>query len=220
MLEAKDLEGGQIAAPTNHLTISIQISPVVSLKDASSPGGNHAPESSSDDQDGVERLPLLGQPTSDNIYAESSEILPVVVHLNPRTLSIATNLFLSLLNGGSMALCKRCALNGDRRDGGGLGVCKIHAKSKCRAAGCEAKTLGAELCTAHAHELDIARWTARAQLRVLEPGADLDQAELRREKLNRAKFLAHEAVEVFFRSLLEASQAIHGSADDEESRAA
>lgn len=120
-------------------------------------------------------------------------------------------------------LCRRCALNGNERDGGGLGACKTHAKSRCRFFGCETKTLGPELCTTHAHETELARWKARAELRVIEPGADLDAAEIRKEKLTRAKFLAHEAVEVFFRSLLDVSQALYGQPevdDDEEKKAA
>lgn len=121
-----------------------------------------------------------------------------------------------------MALCRQCALNGNRRDGGGLGVCKIHSKSRCRFFGCETKTLGPELCSAHTHQVELAKWTARAQLRVIEPGADLDAAELRKEKLMHAKFLAHESVEVFFRSLLDISKALYGdpSQEDVENKAA
>lgn len=111
-----------------------------------------------------------------------------------------------------MALCKRCALNGNRTEGGRLGVCKTHSKTRCRSYGCETKTLGAELCAAHTHQVEVARWTARAELRVIDPAADFDLAELRAEKLLHAKFLAHEAVEVFFRSLLGASVALYGSA--------
>lgn len=109
-----------------------------------------------------------------------------------------------------MALCKRCALNGNQRDGGGLGVCKIHAKSKCRFYGCEAKTLGAEFCAAHAHQEELARWRAKAELRVSDPGDAFDAEGIRREKLQQASFLAHQAVEVFFQSLLEASGALYG----------
>lgn len=121
-----------------------------------------------------------------------------------------------------MTLCRRCALNGNERDGGDLGVCRIHAKARCRFYGCDARTLGEEFCSAHAHQMDVARWKAKAEFRVIDPNSELDLAELRREKLMRAKFLAHEAVEVFFRSLLEASQGVFGdrSSDEEERRAA
>lgn len=114
-----------------------------------------------------------------------------------------------------MALCRRCALNGNRRDGGGLGVCKIHAKSRCRFYGCETKTLGDELCAAHTHQAELARWRAKAELRVVEPQDEIDIAEIRREKLMRAKFLAHQSIEELFRSLLQVSQALYGEPTQE-----
>jgi len=119
-------------------------------------------------------------------------------------------------------LCNQCATNGNRRDGGELGVCKIHAKSKCRFLGCETKTLGPELCAAHAHQAELARWKATAAFKVIDPQAEIELAEIRREKLLKAKFLAHQAVEEFFRSLLEVSQALYGAPtqDGEDRKAA
>jgi hypothetical protein len=122
--------------------------------------------------------------------------------------------------GSTMSLCRRCALNGVEVEGGGLGVCSQHAKTKCRYYGCEARTLGEELCATHAHVVEIARWTAKAELRVIDPGADTASAELRHEKLMHAKFLAHEAVEVFFRSLIEASAGVFGDRPADEKKKA
>lgn len=107
-----------------------------------------------------------------------------------------------------MAICKRCALNGRNRNGGPLGICKMHARTKCQI--CGAASLGAELCTAHAHQEELQRWEARSQFRIVDPDAQLDLAEIRREKLIAAKFLAHQAVEEFFRALLQVMQALYG----------
>lgn len=107
-----------------------------------------------------------------------------------------------------MALCKRCAINGRKRDGGNLGICNQHAKTKCQV--CGAPSLGAELCTAHAHQEELLRWQAKAEFRLIEPAADFDLAEIRREKLTAAKFLAHQAVEEFFRALLGVMSALYG----------
>lgn len=115
-----------------------------------------------------------------------------------------------------MGLCKRCALNGLRRNGGDLGVCKNHAKTKCRI--CGAPSLGAELCTAHAHQADLARWLAKANLRVIDPEDTFDMEEIRRERLMQAKFLAHESVEIMFRALHAAIQAIWGQSTMPESQ--
>ena len=112
-----------------------------------------------------------------------------------------------------MALCKRCAKNGREQDGGSIGVCRQHAKTKCLI--CRAASLGEELCAAHAHQEELARWTAQANLRVIDPAAEMDLAEIRREKLMQAKFMAHQAVEVFFSGLLGAVQALWGSNDEE-----
>jgi len=110
-----------------------------------------------------------------------------------------------------MSLCKRCALNGDRREGGDFGVCKLHAKARCRFFDCKAKTLGHELCAAHTHQAELARWKAKANLRIVDPEEELDLEEIRHEKLMQAKFHAHEAVEIFFRSIHLTIQAIWGS---------
>lgn len=121
-----------------------------------------------------------------------------------------------------MSLCRRCALNGNRRDGGGLGVCKIHAKARCRFFDCKVKTLGEELCATHTHQTELARWKAKAELRLVDPQDEFEAVEIRREKLMKAKFLAHQAVEEFFRSLLEVSQALYGepTQENEEQKAA
>jgi hypothetical protein len=122
----------------------------------------------------------------------------------------------------TMTKCRRCAINGNQREGGTLGVCKIHAKSKCRYFGCADRTLGEELCTAHAHQVELARWKARAEFRIIDPASALDSDAIRREKLSQARFLAHQAVEIFFSSLIELLQGVRRdkSTDEEERRAA
>ena len=146
----------------------------------------------------------------------------VVIPFSPTLSLVIVNQNSLLLNGGKLMLCKRCALNGNRRDGGGLGVCKIHSKTRCRFFGCETKTLGEELCAAHTHQVELARWKGKAELRVFDPRAEIDLAEIRQEKLLNAKFLAHQAVEEFFRSLLHVSQALYGepTQENEEQKAA
>jgi hypothetical protein len=121
-----------------------------------------------------------------------------------------------------MAFCRKCLSNGMRRDGGDLGVCAQHRKGKCLI--CRAPSLGHEMCAAHEHEVELRRWAARANLKVMDPaGAHID-FELRDSLLQEAKFHAHESVEVFFRALHLAIQAIWGrpevSQDDDQRKAA
>lgn len=201
------------------LTIHTQISRVSDLWSGSSPRGNDQDDPSESKKKGSASSPLFDciLPITYTRYVGSSPSpLPLVVSNSSPTLSIVNKTF----NGGLPMLCRRCARNGDRRYGGTLGVCKIHAKSKCRYFGCKARSLGEELCSAHAHDVDQARWKARAEFRVIDPGTDLDQIELRKEKLQRAKFLAHESVEVFFQSLLQVSQALYGDLDENDERKA
>jgi len=108
-----------------------------------------------------------------------------------------------------MALCKRCALNGTRRNGGELGICRTHAKTKCQI--CGAPSLGAQLCMSHAHQEELMRWKRRAQLESFDMEHEFDLLEIRKEKLQEAKFLAHQSVETFFRAMHQATQAIWGT---------
>ena len=111
-------------------------------------------------------------------------------------------------------LCKRCAKNAVQRDGGKLGICNRHSKTKCLI--CDQPSLGEEMCAVHTHQSEIIRWTAKANFRRLEIADEIDSLAIRKEGLQQAKFLAHEAVEVFFRSLLGAMIAMHGALDDVE----
>lgn len=54
------------------------------------------------------------------------------------------------------------------------------------------------------------RWKARAEFRVVDTYAEIDHAEIRKAKLQNAKFLAHESIEIFFQAMHEAVQAIWG----------
>lgn len=107
-----------------------------------------------------------------------------------------------------MPMCRRCLKNGRKIDGGEIGVCKQHARTRCHV--CGAASLGEELCSAHTHQAELARWMAESQLRVVDPEDELDLEEIRHAKLMEAKFMAHKAVEVFFRSMLLAVTAIWG----------
>lgn len=95
-----------------------------------------------------------------------------------------------------MALCRRCLKNGTRREGGSFGVCPEHRKTKCII--CGGRSLGEEFCSIHAHEVQLAHWKARAEVRVISREQELDGLEIRREKLMESKRYFHEAVEVLF----------------------
>lgn len=107
-----------------------------------------------------------------------------------------------------MGQCKRCARNGVLREGGSIGVCSQHAKRKCLI--CGAPSLGEEMCAPHEHQAEIMRWTAKSQFRVLDPDDAIDEMELRHSKLQESKFLAHQSIEIMFRALHGAVQAIWG----------
>ena len=110
--------------------------------------------------------------------------------------------------------CRRCLENGMRRNGGTLGVCHMHAKVRC--AHCGAKTLGPRLCITCAHRVDIERWKARANLRVITPDQQFDHDGLRREKLLQAKFYFHESVEVLFQGFLRVLETLWGDTTQHE----
>lgn len=110
-------------------------------------------------------------------------------------------------------LCKICSRHGSSRDGGSVGLCWQHVKRKCGV--CHRPSAGEELCTGCAHDVEVKRWTARAEFRLMdrEVVERMDAlAEARREKLFRGKFLFHEAVEVFYAGLLCVFQAVWGEA--------
>lgn len=100
-----------------------------------------------------------------------------------------------------MAMCRRCVANGVQRQGGNFGVCKYHARTKCRV--CGEASLGEEMCAAHAHAAEIMRWKAKSQFRMSEDAiTTADEVELRKARLSEAKFMAHQAVEVMFHAFL------------------
>lgn len=106
-----------------------------------------------------------------------------------------------------MAMCRRCASNGVHREGGQFGVCKYHARTKCQV--CGDASLGEQLCASHAHAAELMRWKAQSQFRMQNDAIKVaDDVELRKARLNEAKFLAHQALEVAFHSLLGAVVAV------------
>lgn len=114
---------------------------------------------------------------------------------------------LIVTEGTKMAMCRRCITNGVDRDGGQFGVCKSHARTKCQVCGCA--SLGAQLCAAHEHEAEVMRWKAKSQFRIEDSAIEIaDNIELRKARLGEAKFLAHQALEVAFQSLLGAAVAV------------
>lgn len=104
--------------------------------------------------------------------------------------------------------CKKCLQSGNRREGGPLGLCWKHQRSKCEI--CGRFSAGENLCAECAHSSDLQRWAAESNLRIIQPDEDDFRLALRKEKLLQAKFHAHRAVEVFFRSLVLSSEAIWG----------
>lgn len=109
-----------------------------------------------------------------------------------------------------MENCKICLRNGVVRNGGTLGLCWTHAKRRCRNPNCGKFSDGQEHCVECAYAVDLQRWKARATLRVLDPHAQELEIGLRRERLMEAKFHYHEAVEVLFRGLVVAAEALWG----------
>lgn len=115
--------------------------------------------------------------------------------------------------------CKPCARNGRKVNGGDLGYCANHRRTKCLV--CRAPSLGEELCAAHAHAVETRRWIAQSQFRVIDQDSEIDLAEIRKSKLQEAKFLTHQAVEVLFRAMFNAIEAMYGNPEtDEEKEAA
>lgn len=118
--------------------------------------------------------------------------------------------------------CRPCYKNGRKVDGGELGVCKSHRKRKCST--CPALSLGEEFCASCAGRIELMRWQAKAEFRVVNPTDELDDLEIRREKLQQAKFMAHQAIEIMFHSMLSAIKAIWGKdlpqSDDKDEDAA
>lgn len=105
-------------------------------------------------------------------------------------------------------LCKPCARNHQRRDGGTVGLCWQHVRRRCGV--CGGPSAGEELCTVCAHGVDVARWTARAELRTWDTDRDAEFYDARQEKLMQSKFFFHEAVEVLFRGFLGVLRALWG----------
>lgn len=104
--------------------------------------------------------------------------------------------------------CRVCIRNRTRREGGTVGLCWQHIKRRCGV--CGGASAGEELCVGCAHQVDVSRWTARAELRQWDTGRDLEFYEARREELLRSKFFFHEAVEVLFQGFLGILKAVWG----------
>lgn len=156
--------------------------------------------------------------TTDNIYGSvafsppvEKTNQPVVAHLvtfhkNPSEVllelenQIGRGLKSQKLEDTTMALCRKCFINGTKRDGGGIGVCQRHVKTKCQI--CGGASLGEPMCVAHTHAADLMRWKAKSQFRVVDPKDQVDDIGLRKERLMESKFLAHQAIDVIFHSLL------------------
>jgi len=109
-----------------------------------------------------------------------------------------------------MAYCRICYYQGVKIDGGPIGVCFKHAQRRC--AQCGGVSLGEELCAVCENSVAaLRREVAARNPHVLDPGEVLDVDEMRRARLHQSKLFFHEAVEVVFRGLLAALQALHGA---------
>lgn len=99
-----------------------------------------------------------------------------------------------------------------------MGLCWEHVRGTCRA--CGGPSNGAEYCTTCEHEMDVMRWTARAEFRTRDWQMEREQElyEARREKIMRSTFLFHEAVEVLAEGLLGVVQALHGQMPEDPQR--
>jgi len=109
-----------------------------------------------------------------------------------------------------MAYCRICHHQGVKVEGGPIGVCFRHAQRRCDQ--CGGVSLGEELCAVCENRVAALRRevAARDPLNI-SPDEDLDVEEMRRLRLHQSKLFFHEAVEVVFRGLLAALQALHGA---------
>lgn len=105
--------------------------------------------------------------------------------------------------------CRPCRSSGVRKDGGSIGLCWDHIKRRCR--DCGSSSNGNKECTKCAHDADISRWTALAEMRTFDQEQMAEIDEVRKEKLHRSRMLAHQGVEVLFQSLIGVVQAIYGA---------
>lgn len=112
-----------------------------------------------------------------------------------------------------MSECGPCKRNGQRREGGPMGLCFRHQKQCCRI--CGAYSLGDELCVRCKCEDDIIRWQ-EAAMRVIDPEDWETDQKLRREKLWRAKYHVHKAIEILFRGLEMSTEAVWGNLKKDE----
>ncbi len=112
--------------------------------------------------------------------------------------------------------CKPCRRNRVSRDGGSMGLCWEHIRRTCST--CNNYCNGEGHCASCAHASDLVRWTARAELRIWDTERDEELYQAKKEKLIRSKFLAHEAVEILFQSVLGVVQAIWGRPPEERQR--
>lgn len=69
--------------------------------------------------------------------------------------------------------------------------------------------MGDELCTKCQFEEDVIRWQ-EAALQIFDPDDYQADLKLRREKLWRAKYHVHKAVEILFRGLEISTEAVWG----------
>ncbi len=96
-------------------------------------------------------------------------------------------------------LCKPCYANRTRRDGGDLGLCWQHKKSKCQI--CGALSAGNRYCSTCDHKENILRMQAESQPLYSDDDHKYINNELREQKLTEARYHAFRAVEVLFRSI-------------------
>lgn len=107
-------------------------------------------------------------------------------------------------------MCRICARNGIRRDGGRIGLCWQHARRRCDV--CGEASAGERTCTACAHNVDAERWKAHSNPLYFYQGYDAEMDAMRAEKLLQCKQHLHEAVEVLCRAFLLVVEAVHGAA--------
>lgn len=110
-------------------------------------------------------------------------------------------------------LCKSCARNRIRRDGGTFGLCWKHKRSKCRL--CGKLSAGNIYCSKCEHDGDIERWRQES-VNPLAFDEDYEylQVALRKEKLLEAKYHFHRAVEVGFRAMVLLLESVWGGLRD------
>lgn len=106
-------------------------------------------------------------------------------------------------------LCKPCYYtNRIRRDGGEFALCWQHKKTKCRL--CKEISAGKLYCAKCEHEVDILRWKRESGPTFYDDDHEFLQVQLRKQKLLESKYHLHRAVEVAYRALSLAVEAIWG----------